>query len=97
VPQLTKQPTLGAAAHTRPEHAPRESVLPRDLEGPCAQRCAVESGVLLTLEQVFDINGWGRDRDRAIERLPGLEFVDQLLSTSIGDPFHLELKTHRIE
>jgi hypothetical protein len=94
---LTKQPTLGAAAHTGPEHAPRESVLPRGLEAPCAKRCAVESWVLLTLEQVFDMNVWGRDRDRAIERSPGLELLDEFLCALVKNSLHSELQAHGVE
>ncbi len=49
------------------------------------------------LEYVFDMNLWGRDRDRAVQRSPALEFLDELFCGSIADPLHFEVEAHGVE
>ncbi len=63
--------------------------------GSCQRGPAL--GDLSVLDRVLDLNLWGRDRDRTVERSPGFEFLHQQLRISIADPFQLELEPHRIE
>jgi hypothetical protein len=49
------------------------------------------------LKSILDMNVWGRDRDRAVERSPALEFLDELFCVVVGHAFHPEPEAHRVE
>ena len=50
-----------------------------------------------TLNRILDMNVWGRDRDRAVERSPALEFLDELFCVVVSYPFHPEAEAHGVE
>ena len=61
-------------------------------------RRRIDSGVSSsTLYRKFDLHIRGRDRDRAEERSPALEFLDELFGVGVCDIFHLEMELDRVE
>lgn len=50
-----------------------------------------------TLNHIFHFNIRGRDRDRAVQRSPALECLNELLRTLICNSLHLEPEANGIE
>jgi len=46
---------------------------------------------------ILDLNAWSRDRDRAVERSPALEFLNQLLCILGCNPLQLKLEADGVE
>ena len=51
----------------------------------------------LCFEHIVDLNVRGRDRDRAVEWSPALEFLDEILSFSIAYSAQVEFETDGIK
>lgn len=63
----------------------------------CPQQTTSLWVAISTLNNVLNMNFRSRDRDCAVERSPGLEFLNQLFSGGIADAAELELKAYGIE
>ena len=51
----------------------------------------------LIFNDEFDLHIWGRNCDRAVQRSPALEGLDQLPPLLFGDAFHAEIQAHGVE
>ena len=51
----------------------------------------------LIFNDEFDLHIWGRNCDRAVQRSPALEGLDQLPALLVGDTFHAEAQAHGVE
>src|SRR5262245_13297128 len=64
---------------------------------PKAETTSAKFPKLSTLKFIFDMNLWGRDRDRAVERSPAFELLHEQPRLLVLDALHSKLNTYRVK